>query len=380
MSLHSGNLATQTLFAELTQRALDAEFDELYDERGMFTRKRIKTRAYWYYRRGEGGKKNYTYVGPVGDKEVNDRVKKFDAIKSNYRQRREMVRALLATGLHRPDPVAAEIIEALSRAGFFRLRGVLIGTLAFQCYGGILGTRISGTILQTSDADLAQFYDVSHLIGDSIPPILDVLRKVNPTFTPIPNVFYPNRATRFGTDTGYLVEFLTPNRGSDDNQGKPAEMPALGGASALPLRYLDFLIRDPIRSVVLYKGGVPVSIPSPERYAIHKLIVAVRRTQEPAKSPKDIAQAEQLIRACLFQRSFALFEVWEEACGRGPSWRDLLRRGRAMLSADVRDAFILSLESHGWSERRLAARQRTKRPATETTKRSRRRLGTGAKR
>ena len=48
-------LATQTMFAELTQRALDAEFDELYDERGLFKRRRIKTREYWYYQRSVEG-------------------------------------------------------------------------------------------------------------------------------------------------------------------------------------------------------------------------------------------------------------------------------------------------------------------------------------
>jgi hypothetical protein len=375
MNTEPGNLALQTMHAELTQRALDAEFDELYDERGMFTRKRIKTREYWYYKRGEGGKKHYTYVGPVGDKAINERVKKFDAIKANYRQRREMVRALLAAGMQGPDPVASELIEALSRAGFFRLRGVLVGTLAFQCYGGILGTRLTGTSLQTSDADLAQFYDVSHLVGDSMPPILEVLRKVDPTFRAIPNVFYPGLATRFTTSTGYLVEFLTPNRGSDDNQGRPAEMPALGGASALPLRYLDFLIRDPIRSVVLYKGGIPVRIPSPERYAVHKLIVAVRRAQEPSKASKDVAQAEQLIRACLSQRSFLLFETWVEACDRGPSWRDHLKRGRSMLPEALRDAFILSLQTHGWSESRLTERRPRKNAKLQTKRSEKRRSG-----
>ena len=60
------------MFAELTQRALDAEFDELYDERGNFLRKRVKTKEYWYYKRDEGGKAVSRYVGPVGDKPISD--------------------------------------------------------------------------------------------------------------------------------------------------------------------------------------------------------------------------------------------------------------------------------------------------------------------
>ncbi len=33
-------LAVQTMFAELTQRCLDAEFDETYDERGWFVKRK----------------------------------------------------------------------------------------------------------------------------------------------------------------------------------------------------------------------------------------------------------------------------------------------------------------------------------------------------
>lgn len=54
-------------------------------------------------------------------------------------------------------------------------------------------------------------------------------------------------------------------------------MPALGGASADPLRFLDFLIYEPVRAVLLHKSGISVIVPAPERYAVHKLIVASRR-------------------------------------------------------------------------------------------------------
>ena len=172
-------------------------------------------------------------------------------------------------------------------------------------------------------------------------------------------------ATRFRTDGGYLVEFLTPNRGSNDHQRKPAPMPALGGASAQPLRYLDYLIHDTIWAVVLHKGGIPVRIPSPERYAIHKLIVATLRKTDPAKVTKDIAQAERLIRACLPLRSYLIFEAWKEAWERGPSWRRLLQQGRSMLNAEVRNDLIFNLESHGWSEK---SRKPKKKKAKAETK------------
>ena len=75
-------------------------------------------------------------------------------------------------------------------------------------------------------------------------------------------------------------------------------MPALGGAAALPLRFLDYLIYEPIRAVLLHGTGVPVLIPSPERYAIHKLIVGSRQKEDrsaTAKGSKDRLQARSII-------------------------------------------------------------------------------------
>ena len=43
------DLAAQTLFAELLQRSLDAEFDAEYRENGTFDRKRSKGRDYWHF-------------------------------------------------------------------------------------------------------------------------------------------------------------------------------------------------------------------------------------------------------------------------------------------------------------------------------------------
>jgi hypothetical protein len=47
---------------------------------------------------------------------------------------------------------------------------------------------------------------------------------------------------QFVSSDNFKVEFLTPNQWSDDQAGKPVPMPALGGAAAFPLRFLDYLI------------------------------------------------------------------------------------------------------------------------------------------
>jgi hypothetical protein len=355
-------LATQTLCAELTQRALDAEFDTLYDERGVFKKRRIKTREYWYYQRDIEGKKRYTYVGPVGDPDISNRVRHFADIKSDFKQRREIVRALLAAGLPSPDATTGAVVEALWKAGFFRLRGVLIGTTAFQCYAGILGLRLQSMSLMTQDLDAAQFYDISHMVGDSMPPMLDVLRAVDQTFEPIPDQFDRHRVTRFKTRSHYLVEFVTPNRGSDDHHSKPAPMPALGGASAQPLRYLDFLIYSPIRSVMLYKGGIPVTIPAPERYALHKLIIAPLRKVNPGKAAKDIEQARQLLSYLIESRGYEVYEAWEEAWQRGDKWRAHLTKGVSLLPKDLQEKLRATIATY---DEQATSRKKSVQPSSK---------------
>jgi hypothetical protein len=337
------DLATQTMFAELLQRSLDAEFDEMFDVRGTFRRKKSKGRFYWHHQLRVGEKVVSRYVGPVTDKSITDRVNRFAQIKSDYKGRQEMVRALSAAGLPTPDPLSGAVVQAMWRAGFFRLRGVLVGTLAYQAYAGPLGARLAGRSLMTQDADFAQFWGVSENIDESTPPPLTILRTVDETFAEVSRIDDPFISTQYRNSAGYRVDFLTPNRGSDDHQGRPARMKALAGAGAQPLRHLDFLIHEPERSVMLYGGGVPVSVPRAERFAVHKLIVAVERRDQ-TKSGKDIAQAQALIDALCRKRPLELASAWQTAWDTGPRWREKLEAGRERLPEAARLAVSDVLE------------------------------------
>jgi hypothetical protein len=102
------------------------------------------------------------------------------------------------------------------------------------------------------------------------------------------------------------------------------------------LRFLDFLIRDPVHSVILHEAGVPVTIPAPERYAIHKLIVSERRhTTALSKSYKDLKQASLLIEAMFRHRASPLSEAWEEAWSRGKKWKQALLGGVSNLEPEI---------------------------------------------
>ncbi len=81
---------------------------------------------------------------------------------------------------------------------------------------------------------------------------------------------------------------------------------------------------DPIPAPALYRSGVPVQIPRPEKFAIHKLIVADRRRGGPEqrKARKDRGQAAFLINVLSQDRPDDLRDAYRDAMARGPRWRN----------------------------------------------------------
>lgn len=332
----------QVLYSELAQRALDAAFSSEFSIEGRFVTQESGGRRYWYFdlARPDGVGKHRRYVGPMDDPEITKRVEAFKDLKADYRARRKLVSTLTREAyLPRPEPMAGAIVQALAEGGFFRLRGVLVGTVAFQAYGPLLGARLPEAILQTGDADFAQFHSISVAVDDEMPPVLDLLRQVDATFREIPHQADGRRSTAFVSRSSYRVEFLTPNKGSADYDGQPTAMPALGGAAAQPLRFLDFLIYEPVRAVLLHSAGVPVLVPAPERYAVHKLIVADRRRADrdsADKSAKDLRQAGALIEAMVeLNKAAELTDAFAEAWGRGPAWREAITASVNALDEDL---------------------------------------------
>ena len=155
-------------------------------------------------------------------------------------------------------------------------------------------------------------------MNDQIEPgIADTLLPLE--FTPLPSLKKASVWRWKHGRTGLLVAFLTPSfRPEEDIR----PLPALG-VSAQSLHFLNFLIAQPIKAAALYRSGVLVQIPRPEAYAIHKLIVANRRSgPDQIKAHKDRLQATHLIRALAEDRPADLKDAYEDAMARGPKWQD----------------------------------------------------------
>ena len=160
-----------TLYSELAQRALDGSFTSEFSTDGRFVTMESRGKRYWYFDRLSGLSKKRQYVGPVDDPEISKRVETFKHLKADVRARRQLVSTLTRDAyLPRPERKSGDVVAVLEQAGFFRLRVVLVGTVAYQCYSALLGVRLPHSAMQTADADFAQFHAISVEVADTVEP------------------------------------------------------------------------------------------------------------------------------------------------------------------------------------------------------------------
>lgn len=316
-------------WTDLLRHLNDAAIAEL---RGTPRLKRIGQKGYWYDHYRVGDQTVDRYIGEDSPR-MQAQLARAGALRAaeqaRQTERARLVRILRAEGCLMTDRGSGQVIGAMARAGVFRLGGTLIGTQAFRCYEGELGLRIGlDQSAMTDDVDIASFERLSIVLEDRVSePLAEVFRDLS--FAPLPSL-EGHRVWRWRqTGQQTLVEFLTPAFGAEEGI---RDLPALG-VSAQALHYLNYLIAQPIRVPLLYRAGFLIQVPRPERFAIHKLIVADRRRDGPdaLKARKDRAQAEFLIRALAEERPDDLREAYQAALAVGPAWRARLEASLARM-------------------------------------------------
>ena len=343
----TSNLIAQTTYSELLAQCAFGAFSDAFPEDGVFISKVLKDRRYWYFQLPADRGRTQQYVGPDSS-ELLAQISHHKEARDDQRTRRTLVSSLVRTfGLSRPVSEIGDIVAALAKAGVFRLRGVLVGTVAYQTYSGMLGCRLPAASLQTGDVDIAQFKNVSVAVGDKTPPVLDILRSANESFRTVSHNSDNRRATSYAAKGGLRVDFLTPNEGPETDA--PQLLPSFQ-TDAQPLRFLDYLIHEPEPAVLLHDCGIFVHVPAPERYALHKLIVSQRRPVGISKRDKDILQAGALLEVLTQNRPNELKSAWEDAYARGPTWRQLLIAGLTRIDPRSRDGLLKII---GWQREML---------------------------
>lgn len=129
-----------------------------------------------------------------------------------------------------------------------------------------------------------------------------------------------------------LIEFLVPERGRG-SQGM-RDLPALG-MNAQPLRFMDVAL---MMTLGLPFGEVPVVVPHPAAFALHKLLVAPRR-KNAEKRRKDLDSALMVLD--LLQKKGEMTLVQDLLAKFPRPWRKSIL---ATLSADHQGAVAAQLE------------------------------------
>jgi hypothetical protein len=316
---------TQTLYAQLFEEAITYDV-MIFEGAATGSAYAIESsgRRYWYWQVSTPAGLKKTALGPESEQTL--------AIVERLRQRKvEMAQllaglkstsaAFLASGGMPNAPAHFRVMEKLAIAGLFRKGLVLVGSHAFTALGNALGVRWQGN-LHTTDMDFARSTSVALAVPEDSGEVLDVpkiAKSADDSFFLVPelDVRQPS-ATLASRKTKVRIDFLTTQRKGE--LGATRYFSDLGIA-ATPLRFMDYLLGGRgFKGMIVGNYAIPVRLPDPARFALHKLIIAQERiVNRDIKAHKDIRQGCELLQA--------LFELGMES--------------------DVEAAFVATLKKSG---------------------------------
>lgn len=318
------SLTARTLYAELLEHALVLGLRERgVVTGGTFTTKDVSNRRHVYFQFREMGQKTrQAYVGP----DTPETWAMVDALKARERDHEaelvslnQTLRAFIGAGGWTMDHASFRIVKGFADAGLFSAGqglAVLIGTLAFNILGNVLGVSWESN-MRTEDIDFAAERHIAIGVPRPTTPAPSVIDNLQMGFVPVPQFGNKTPETSFKVRGKALrIDLLTPGKLGETT------MTQAFGSNAQCLPYLDFLLKESIPAVAFdRKESRVVAVPAPARFTVHKLLVSENR--EPfmqSKAKKDREQASQMIRHFLEEDPHSLAEALEEACNRGANW------------------------------------------------------------
>jgi hypothetical protein len=320
-------LQVRTAYAEALDALEDLHLTNLTSDLASVSLhvKTVSGRRYVYAQgRIADGSARQVCVGPF-DARTEALLERYNRLKEDAERRLRHVgsiaRMLRAAGVGSLDPVEWRVVAALAADGVFRVGGVLVGTVALRCIAGLIGVRLKVATALTADVDIAgsSASFVEAVTGTA-------LERLDMGFSPMLDADAALFGSRFTTRNGdFKVEFLTPLVGRQHR--RRTEIRQMG-VTAVPLRFLDYLIEEPVSAIALGRRPVLVRVPDAARYAVHKLIVSRERKRSSPKILKDLEQSHALQSALARLDPEGLDEAFEIARKRGPGWKRRVDAGQ----------------------------------------------------
>jgi hypothetical protein len=339
---HASSLATT--YADVENHALSQD-EVMVGTPGSISERRNANGTKFFVRQFYDfeGKKRDRYLCQVGTVDCDAKVAAWKRRIEEANQLQNSIRLLAREGfsLLRPKHLAA--LAPLSNHKVFNAGAILVGTHAFEVMVNRLGVRVAA--FATEDVDIARPNKLA-LEKRREGGLLALLRESGIDFVDVPGLKLgaPSTSYKEKGRSRFTFDLLVPASGE---QIETLPVPELD-AHATGLPYLRYLLAETqVGAAISTHGVAAVRVPVPERFALHKLIVAHLRAGRPEQSRKDLKQAAVLIAACgeLFPGSL------EEAFGKtATSTRKYIRKSLEQVRKD--------LEPHpqAWEEIAKAAR------------------------
>lgn len=313
--------SAQTNFAELFEQVQAATFDRsIRDLPGSFNKKVVKGREYWYWQvRDLHGVNRQVYLGP-DDERVQTLVQMHrDGASPQAADLAPLAGACAALGCATVIPQHFEVINRMAEYGFFRAGGVLIGTHAFIATGNMLGVRWNSG-WRTNDVDMAHAgKNVSLALAENAKADMhDAITSLEMGLLPLQSFTSAPGATYITAKKDLRVDLLT----SAGRKGEAYLYEPLN-VRLQPLKFMEFSLEHTTQTALISgERVVLVSVPSPMRYALHKLVIMGEREEAfRTKIQKDAGQVAALVEYGLLRSASALKTAAQDLMTRGPGWR-----------------------------------------------------------
>lgn len=323
------------IYAEITDLA---RINPLVKSEGFsFSKKTRNGIAYWYMQHSMGSYRKQYLIGR-DDKGapdlINHKRDMWESAKPDIRNMERLSSMAIAGGCFAVSNEAYKVFTLLEQAGLFTEGCVLTGSHAFQAYGNMLGVSWAIKTATQQDAAPARYNECTI----AIPTTLHALKKHAHTSTP--NMLLNSPLNKDHPSTTYLVrnkqfrvDIITSMTSDSHKAESPIHIAALNTyAHAVP--FLDFILEETIKTVLLYKTPILINIPQPARFSFHTLISSSQQAN--VNRSAEISQVTHLLNLLLQDRPG---DVWValEAAKKYPSekFRSSFVNAISKLPADI---------------------------------------------
>ena len=218
----------------------------------------------------------------------------------------EQARLNKALRLNRVPRVVARVLRELDRAGLHDSFTV-IGTQALYAYEAAGGAHFLLELLASGDVDLR--YDARQkmtVVSDKLDGegLLGLLKKADKTFECVRENGY--RAANAGQ---FMVDLVVAPRGMQDSENITF---AESDLVATEVPGLQWLLNSPkLDAVAIDEDGwpVPMRVPDPRAFAMHKVWLSGLPEREPIKKPRDLEQAQAVAKLVQAEMPHLSFET-----------------------------------------------------------------------